>query len=296
VSPSLGAEELAALDEAIDRALASGDAGSLEVLGYGEISTVVAWPAAAGRLACKRLPAFESEARVAAYRACFDDYLAALGAGGVPVVPSTLQVRARPDGHWSVTCVQAALPVESLGPRLWAEAPAQRVIAMFDQILEQILGATGPRLGIDGQLSNWAWLDGEPWFLDVSTPLLRDADGRERLDTDLFIASLPWALRSAIRRFLLDDILAKYYEPRGVVLDLLGNLYKERLGALVPALLERANLRVERPFAADEPARYYSSDRRMWGLLQSVRRLDRSWQRGVRRRPYGFLLPGRIER
>ena len=31
-------------------------------------------------------------------------------------------------------------------------------------------------------------------------------------------------------------------------------------------------------------------------LLQRLRRLDRAWQRRVRRRVYPFLLPGRIER
>jgi hypothetical protein len=34
----------------------------------------------------------------------------------------------------------------------------------------------------------------------------------------------------------------------------------------------------------------------MWALLQILRRVDRSWQRGVRRRSYPFLLPGRIAR
>jgi hypothetical protein len=31
-------------------------------------------------------------------------------------------------------------------------------------------------------------------------------------------------------------------------------------------------------------------------LLQRLRRADRWWQRTVRRRPYPFLLPGRIDR
>ena len=95
---------------------------------------------------------------------------------------------------------------------------------------------------------------------------------------------------------MLADILDKYYEPRGVALDLLGNLHKERLGALVPELLARANRRVGQPFAADEPARYYASDKRMWEVLQAVRRFDRAWQRRIRRRTYPFLLPGKIER
>jgi hypothetical protein len=42
--------------------------------------------------------------------------------------------------------------------------------------------------------------------------------------------------------------------------------------------------------------RDYRSDARMWSLMQSVRRADRWWQRRVRRRQYGFLLPEGIER
>jgi hypothetical protein len=42
--------------------------------------------------------------------------------------------------------------------------------------------------------------------------------------------------------------------------------------------------------------RYYRSDARLWGVLLRIRRLDRAWQRHVRRRSYPFLLPQRIER
>jgi hypothetical protein len=34
----------------------------------------------------------------------------------------------------------------------------------------------------------------------------------------------------------------------------------------------------------------------MYALIQRLRRLDRAWQRRVRRRPYPFLLPGPVAR
>lgn len=296
MSPALAEPELEALDAAIDRALETGDEAGLTVLGYGEISSVVSWPSPAGSLACKRLPLFEAEARVAAYRACFDEYLSALGAAGVTVLPSSLVTRRRPDGRWSVCCVQPVVAAEALGPRVWASATDERVIEMFEQLVPAIVASTTGRLGIDGQLSNWVWVDGTPRFVDVSTPFLRDERGHDRLDTELFLASLPAVLRPLVRRLLLHEILDKYFDPRGVLLDLLGNLYKERLDRHVPALVERANRHLSRPIAADEPERYYASDRRLWALLQSMRRMDRWWQRTVRRRPYPFLLPGKIAR
>ena len=110
------------------------------------------------------------------------------------------------------------------------------------------------------------------------------------------MAALPWLMRPVVRRFLIRDILDKYYQLRGVVLDFLGNLYKERLDRLTAPLLDIANRSVDPPILADEPARYYRGDKRLWALLLRARRLDRAWQRRVRRRPYPFLLPGRIER
>jgi hypothetical protein len=285
-------ERLAALEADVDRALVSGDLGSLEVLGYGEISCVLALDGCA----CKRLPPFPDEERLERYRAVFERYLGELARRGVAIVPSRLVSHRRPDGRIAVYCVQPMLDPAALGPRRLAAASVDEAGALFALLLDQIQGAVGPLVGIDGQLSNWAFVDGKPSFFDVSTPFLRAEDGRELLDTDLFVAALPWLMRPVVRRFLLRDILDKYYQLRGVVLDFLGNLHKERLDRLTAPLLEIANRRVDPPISADEPARYYRGDKRLWELLLRARRLDRAWQRGVRRRPYPFLLPGKIER
>jgi hypothetical protein len=285
-------ERLAALEVDVDRALVSGDLGPLEVLGYGEISCVLALDG----FACKRLPPFPDEARVERYRAVLERYLGELARRGVAVVPSRLVSHRRPDGRIAVYCVQPRLDPAGLGPRRFAAASVDEARALFQAVLEQIRGAVGPDVGLDGQLSNWAFADGRPSYFDVSTPFLRDEAGRDLLDTDLFVAALPWLMRPVVRRFLIRDILDKYYRLRGVVLDFLGNLYKERLGRLAAPLLEVANRSVDPPIAADEPARYYRGDKRLWALLSLARRVDRAWQRGVRRRPYPFLLPGKIER
>lgn len=163
-------------------------------------------------------------------------------------------------------------------------------------MVAQICAFVDARHGLDAQLSNWV-LDGERLaYLDLSTPLLRDDAGADRLDRAVFMASLPWLLRPLAARFLLDDILAKYFDRRGVLLDLLGNLHKERLERLIAPFLEVIGDRVSPAIDAAEVTRYYRGDARSWALLQRLRRLDRAWQRRVRRRPYPFLLPGRIAR
>ena len=52
--------ELRELDRQVERALGRGDEGELPVLGYGEISLVLAWPPESPSFACKRLPVFPS--------------------------------------------------------------------------------------------------------------------------------------------------------------------------------------------------------------------------------------------
>lgn len=289
-------EELERLESALARALDTGDASGLELLGYGEISCVVRWTWAGEAFACKRLPAFDGEARYAAYAACFDDYLAALTSRGVTPAPSRLVALDGPGGGRLAWCVQPELPAGGLLPqylRAAGEEDARRVLA---SVLDRVDAAARGDLGVDGQISNWALVDGELLYLDVTTPLLRDASGAERLDTDLFMASLPWALRWPVKRLMLRKILDKYYEPRGVALDLLGNLIKERLEHLLPAFLDAVASRYSPRLTAEEVRAYYKDDAGTWELLQRLRRADRFWQTRVRRRTYPFLLPGRIER
>ncbi len=160
-----------------------------------------------------------------------------------------------------------------------------------------IANAIDSRLGLDAQISNWA-LDTDDGFvyIDVTTPLIRDEAGNEMLDTDLFLASLPAFLRPGVRRFLLPEILGHYYDARAALLDLIGNLKKERLDNAIPAFLEEANHVVDPPITGKEISRYYRSDAVMWEILQRLRRTDRWWQHTIRRRGYPFLLPGKVDR
>ncbi len=293
--------ELARIEARIRRALGEGSFDGLEVLGYGEISTVVALDTPGGRYAVKRLPPFGDRSRYEAFRGLFTEYLGRLADAGVEPVPSALEpLSGGPlsgdDGRVVAYCVQPILGRDRLGPRLLARADEAAARRIFDQVLRRIAGAVSPRLGLDGQLSNWA-RDGDDWlYLDVTTPLLRDEEGRDLIDAGLFLAMLPWALRGLVRRFLLRAITGVYFDLRHAFLDLLANLHKERLADRVAIGVEVANRRLERPITVREVAAHYARDARLWALLLRLRRLDRAWQLRVRRREYPYLLPGRIER
>ncbi len=167
---------------------------------------------------------------------------------------------------------------------------------MVAEIVESVSSVVDTTVGLDAQLSNWAVVDERLTYFDITTPFLRDSHGNSELDTDVFLASLPWALRAPVRRFVIPGVVERYHDPRTVTLDLAANLIKERLEPLIPTVIEAASGRFEPALTEADVRKDYRSDARTWATLQAVRRVDRAWQRGVRRRPYPFLLPDRIER
>lgn len=288
--------DLAGLERAVQGALDAGDERGLHLLGYGEMTCVIAWPGVDGPWACKRLPVFHDVDQVERFRSVFDDYLAVLRKRGIDVHESSVEWVPARGGRVAVYCVQAMLPGELLAPARLRAADDRDARRILGGVIEHIDSAISADVGLDAQLSNWA-LDGDRLgYFDVTTPLLRDDAGRDRLETELFMATLPAFARPLVRRFALRGILDPYFDKRRATLDLLANLHKEDLAGWVPAAIELANTRLDTGFTEDEVARYYRSDARMWGVLQQLRRADRWWQRSVRRRPYPFLLPGKIDR
>ncbi|MGK5543925.1 DUF6206 family protein [Streptomyces sp. URMC 127] len=289
-------DDLRELERQVQHALAAGDPRGLTVLGYGEVTLVLALETERGAFACKRLPVFGGRERFEAYGRTLARYTDRLSAAGVHVAGTSLWHTALPGGRIAGYCVQEALPAKRLVSRLlhtegpgWAED-------FFARFLGTVHRAVSPALGLDAQASNWIDLDGDLVYLDVTSPLMRDDRGRELLDVRLFFTSLPWILRDAVRIATARSIFDKFYTPRGVVLDFLGNLHKERLGALVPGFLAQANARITPALTAEEVAKYYKGDAAMWELIQRLRRADRVWHLKVRRRPYPFLLPPDVDR
>ncbi|MCI3934236.1 DUF6206 family protein [Streptomyces sp. AN091965] len=288
--------ELDDLERRVRHALRTADDSALDVLGHGEITLVLRLRTDAGPFACKRLPAFPDRARFDRYREGLDAYLRRLADRGLTVAPTEVWHTPGPGGRIVAYCVQRELPPERLCSRLLHTEGEAWAKSFFVRFLDRVEAAVGPTTGLDAQASNWIDTDGELTYLDVTTPLMRDARGREELDVRLFFTSLPWILRDAVRLAMAKSIFDKFYETRGVLLDFLGNLHKERLGPLVPAFLEEANARLATPLTADEVAAYYRADARMWELIQRLRAADRFWHRKVRRRTYPFLLPPPVDR
>lgn len=284
--------ELRALEDEVSVALATRDPSRLSLLGHGEVSLVLGWPPGQPRVACKRLPPFRDAAAFGRYAAVVHRYIDELRAGGVRVVETELQHLVRPDGRVVGFHVQSALPAGALGSAILRNGDASHGHPILPAVTETVVRVTHPRLGVDAQLSNWAWLDGEPWQLDLTTPFLLDERGRPAFDLAPFLAVLPAPVRPVVEREMC-TLIRRWTTARGALLDMTASLLKERLDDWVDPVLTEVNARVAPPISRDEAARVLAGDRRLWPLLFRLERANRWWQRNVRRRPFEFLVPER---
>ena len=291
------AADIEGVHAAVEAAIAAGAPGDLRVLGYGEMTLVIGWPTQAPTHAVKRLPPFATRAGVDAYARLVRDYIDALAARGVLSVPTevvTLHAR----GGFAAYLVQPMTPPGLLLDRWLADgAPPEDGLAALTTLARGVAGAADATVGLDGQVSNWARTDGGSLaLLDLTTPMLCDAEGRERLDTRLFTAVYPWVMRAALRRFVAPQVMADFHRPRQILTDAASNLLRQGMDEWMPVMVQAANVVLPEPLTRADVERYYRSDTRLWGTTERLRRTERWWQRSVRRRAYPMLLapPGGI--
>jgi len=284
----------------------AGRAGSdVRVLGYGEISTVFALGTDAG-VAFKRMPLFSTQEQASEYARSYRWYTGHLREAGLELPEDETAVVSVAGRPVALYIAQRRMPAERFCHTLihQLEAPACR--RLFERIAERLSCVwafnsrrrPGVELAIDGQISNWVYLeDGRLLFVDTSTPMFR-LDGVEQLDPELFLASAPGFLRWLLRLAFLDEVMSRYYEPRRVYMDLAANLCKEGRQDLVEEALSVVNrfLPSGQRLGAHEVRTYYSSDKVIWSAFLATRRLDRWVKTRVFRRRYEFVLPGRITR
>ncbi|MGD9030853.1 MAG: DUF6206 family protein [Anaerolineae bacterium] len=289
------------------------------VLGFGEISTVLAMGEDyAGALAYKRLPMFRTPQEAEAYRALHAQYVGVLRDRiGIPVVPCET-VRLDSEGRSTVYIIQERLPRQAIGHQaihLLRPDDIQRLILAVLRQTSKVFAFNSDALavGFDAQISNWAILSFDPQaplledepslvYFDTSAPLLR-RQGVEQLNPDLFLRSAPSFLVWMIRLLFLEDVMTRYYDGHGVVIDLIANFHKEQRAELIPALVDAANrffsAQIENgsldPFSTKAVRAYYREDAWIWRVYLVARKIDRALHAALGQ-PYPYMLPGRIKR
>ncbi|MHB8781759.1 MAG: DUF6206 family protein [Candidatus Geothermincolia bacterium] len=290
------------------------------ILGYGEISTVFELGKDSG-LAFKRLPIFRCVDEMERYSHIYREYNRLLADDIGLMLPPHGITYFEQDGRIVCFLYQEKLPSRSIGSRAIHLLPDEGVITLVRLVLRQLVkvwdfnsAQQRYRVGIDGQISNWALAGGDAagpsvsedsalYYLDTSTPLYR-VDGVEQIDPELFLRSAPSFLVWLIRMLFLEDVVTRYYDFRLVAIDLVANFYKEQRAELIPALLDTVNdfFTSERPdlalapVTAKEVRAYYREDALIWRLYLGARKLDRFLRTRLTRRGYPYILPGKISR
>jgi len=282
--------DLKALEDNVGVALRSRDAKGLRLVGHGEITMALGWPNDDPRFVCKRLPPFISVDAASAYAAVVERYMDELRRRRVRVVDTEVRWFERDDGKVACYHIQPALAPETLGLDILRRSKPRADHPLLCSVADTVAGSTGGGLGIDAQISNWSWMDGEPWQLDFSTPFLMDETGIPAFDLTPFLAVLPAVIRPVVRIEMV-KLMRRWMTPRGSLMDLAANIIKANLDQWLRPVLECINERVDEPITREDAVRIYKADKRTFPLLLVFGRTNRFWEERVRHRTFEFLLP-----
>ena len=293
------------------------------ILGYGEISTVFEIDVNSMRnLAIKRMCIFESLEEAQAYTSVFLEYNRRLeNEVGLYLPPYGYALMMSNKDRPVFYILQKRMSPQSVGNLALQHCSPQEIKTLLRFVLRELNKVwqynqihEDTRVGIDGQISNWAidrFLPDQPsledgvvlLYLDTSTPLYCQ-HGVEQLNPELFLRSAPPYLVWILRLLFVKDVMTRYYDPRKVILDLIANFYKEQRHELVPDLVVEANkflsneardLKIAE-ITVREVRSYYREDEIIWRLYLAMRRFDRFMRRKVLHQDYPYILPGIIKR
>lgn len=300
---------LTRFEKGLDPQNLAGSTVPATIIGYGEMSAIFQIDGNKN-IAYKRMPLFSSQQEAEAYSRMYMEYCGHLKEAGLTLPEDETCIIEVPDRPVVLYIAQRMLPEDQLCHRLIhtlekaaAAKMIERVVAEIEKVWRFNMSA-GPSIevGLDGQLSNWVYNpEGEEsdlFYIDTSTPFLL-INGTEQLNPELFLKSAPGFLRWVLRLFFLDDVMNRYYEPRLVYTDLVGNLFKEQRPELVPPAVATINQTFSDAaglLTEKEVEKYYREDKLIWTLFLALRRFDRWMTTNLRRKRYEFVLPGKIKR
>ena len=282
-------DELGRLEQDVYRQLKAPHEAHLKLLGNGEITIAVAHPRESPRWACKRMPPAGKEA-ANRFKATIERYMDRLESANVRVVPTSIHVIAASTGGYALYLCQPLLSAHTLLHNILRERTPNEHDLVLVSMFEAIKRATSPTLGVDGQAANWAWVDGEPWNFDISTPMLRRPDLSSEIDVSLLVQPYPGFLRPFIRWWIAPSLIERFHDLRMCLVDAAAALIKDQLRNWLPASAAAINRLVEEPVSVAELEKYYANEKMLWVFGYRMKRLERrlKWLSG---KTYQYLIP-----
>jgi hypothetical protein len=296
----------------------------VNILGFGEMSAVIEFPGTPeyADTIFKRLPIFQTDEEAAEYESICREYIALLGEAGIRV-PHTdfAPVRVR-DDLIVFYVSQRKISPECFGNCILHRMDEKQAALFLERVLREIAkvwefnykNRGDLEITLDYQLSNWAvaggvcgpdcdWDDAPLCNIDVATPFVR-RNGREGMNPRLLLRACPPPLRAVLDAFVVDEVVARYYDPRKSVIDIVANYIKEEREDLIPGALRTANsffsnhplTRNVREITLREIYEYYREDAAIWVIYLESKKLDRFIKTKIRGVPYDFILPEKVKR
>jgi len=277
-----------------------------KIIGFGEISAIFQI-GGEENIIYKRIPIFPDFKTAESYKQMYFEYCDLLRQAGINLPQDDVVIVEVP-GH--------PVAIYFAQQRFEAQFFCHNLINTLEQadqtrMLEEIMSALTRiwefnqqqmpafEIAIDCQLSNWVWVgkkdDRKLFLVDTSTPFVRK-NGKEQLEVELLLQSVPVYIRWLVRRLDLDDVIGRYYDRRKVVIDLVANLYKEQRPDLIPGFLEIVNKYLAQAITQKEIDKYYKEDKMIWTLFSGLRKTERFITLYLLRKRYEFILPGAIKR
>ena len=241
---ALRQEDLDRLELAVQRATGTDDVSQIDLIGYGEMTTVLRLDTAEGSFACKRLPRFANINLAKNHEAKVREYIDRLADLDVETIPTAMRKVPQEDDSVFLYCVQPIIDPATIGPAYISAASEADALAAYSDVLNGLKNSVTNEVAPDGQLSNWAFTDQGLLYLDVSTPFLRHEDESLALDWTPFLTALPWPLRRYYHS-QIPVVLAVYHDLRGQIIDLLANMRKEKIDHLLDGFIACANEKLD---------------------------------------------------
>lgn len=280
--------DLTVVENDVRAALEIRDESALPIIGRGEITIALGWPAANPTHVCKRTPPLSRE-EFDDYESLVLEYVETLRVSGQAVVDT--QVLGVPRGDEIVGyVVQPMLDSSTLGNAVLSAAKPDPDHPMLAAVAE-VAARTTASCSVDAQVTNFSW-DGENLTLiDVGTPFLWDSSGNLRIDITPFARMLPAPTRPLAVRELI-KVVARWNHPRIVAVDVVSNLLREGLSEWTDPMLVALNrrLELEKPITLAEAEDHYKEDLKIFPTLVKLQRVERWLTEKIRRQTYEWFI------